>query len=925
MRIRVETGLHAAGELVCERLRAAGHEATLQLADSKAFELGYRRDLPLATVTALLGAIEPLSPSIKPLTALPDGDACDAVLSLGDTQELGHWDVDIHVDERGFSERVGAALRGLGLRIDDTDVEEISNDELRYGGATPFARQMVRLALDGLGVRGVREVKAWGDGDNDIWLYLRDPSLLGLPLRERLGVEIVSDDLEDAEALATLLRGRGFTKTRSASLPTVGRARFAVEVGGFDADGETRDALVSLVELHLADREADPAAYPVRVTDERGRLTDARIELPIRALRESRLRPWAGEARERWDIEVRTDTPAAGARAAALLQEAGFEEIRVSSVSAGLIDVTIRHDDEGATVAAELAELLEGAAFSSEPPRRLLAEVPADTVVIDLPADDGRSRETRVHEAAAAWRCSLRCPDPAAFEGLQHDLRAIPWSNFETETEEVDDAEIQYGGAPPALVAVVADLVHARTGRRLVTRKAWGDDDHDIWIRLDGGSSSGGEHATDEETHLDLHGWLADADEDDEDAATVALLDVGASLLRIAEITLPRRADLLPDERALVPEAAPFAGWCLDGGTAETLAHVAESVALAEPCLLEGETSVSKTSVIQYLAMLLGQPVVRLNLNGQTDTGELVGRFVPRDDPPREGEPAHPWRWQDGLIVQAMRRGWWVVLDELNLAEPQILERLNPVLERYPSLVLTEHRGEVIGSGGDPISPHFRIFATMNPAEYAGRSALSPAYRDRWRGYRYVRAPGEGEYLAMLRFLVFGEQPDVRVLGRSYLGTLGEAPLAALAELEGIEAFLRALARFQSGIEHAASSRDSALGNRRKERYVFTRRGLLALMEYLALHANLGAGSVRALRRALLRYFVARVHPGADQALVARLLDAAGIGPGVWDPDALDAALHEDPDDDDDDDADDEGDSDDWVDDDEDDGDDIPF
>ena len=42
------------------------------------------------------------------------------------------------------------------------------------------------------------------------------------------------------------------------------------------------------------------------------------------------------------------------------------------------------------------------------------------------------------------------------------------------------------------------------------------------------------------------------------------------------------------------------------------------------------------------------------------------------------------WRWQDGLVVQAMKHGWWVLLDEVNLAEPQILERLNSVLERDP-------------------------------------------------------------------------------------------------------------------------------------------------------------------------------------------------------------------------------------------------
>ena len=68
---------------------------------------------------------------------------------------------------------------------------------------------------------------------------------------------------------------------------------------------------------------------------------------------------------------------------------------------------------------------------------------------------------------------------------------------------------------------------------------------------------------------------------------------------------------------------------------------VAQAVALREPCLLEGVTSTSKTSSILYLAALLNQPVVRLNLNGQTDTGELVGRFVPEhriDDLPLDPE-----------------------------------------------------------------------------------------------------------------------------------------------------------------------------------------------------------------------------------------------------------------------------------------------
>src|SRR5262249_54533204 len=181
-----------------------------------------------------------------------------------------------------------------------------------------------------------------------------------------------------------------------------------------------------------------------------------------------------------------------------------------------------------------------------------------------------------------------------------------------------------------------------------------------------------------------------------------SFVEVTADRVRVANVWLPRRE---PSDEPFIPGPAGFAHFCLDGRTAETLAHLAAAVALREPCLMEGETSTSKTSTVLYLASLLRQPVVRINLNGQTDTGELVGRYVPpaqsegvrsqesgvRVQAPSDSSltpdscsltPVSQWRWQDGPVVMALKRGWWVLLDEVNLAEPQILERLNSVLER---------------------------------------------------------------------------------------------------------------------------------------------------------------------------------------------------------------------------------------------------
>ena len=197
----------------------------------------------------------------------------------------------------------------------------------------------------------------------------------------------------------------------------------------------------------------------------------------------------------------------------------------------------------------------------------------------------------------------------------------------------------------------------------------------------------------------------------------------------VADIVLPKSHR--PDH-PLTPSLSRFRHICLDSKTLAVLRRIAVSVHLREPLLLQGATGTSKTSLILYLAALLEQPVLRMNLNGQTDASELVGKFLPGSG---DGGPA--WRWCDGAAPKAMKDGLWLILDEVNLSEPQVIERLNPVLEDDPVLVISEHEDESVRAAED-----FRIFGTMNPAEYSGRSTLSPAYRNRWR-MAIVESAGE--------------------------------------------------------------------------------------------------------------------------------------------------------------------------------------
>jgi len=138
------------------------------------------------------------------------------------------------------------------------------------------------------------------------------------------------------------------------------------------------------------------------------------------------------------------------------------------------------------------------------------------------------------------------------------------------------------------------------------------------------------------------------------------------------------------------------------------------------PVLIEGPTSTGKTSTIEYLAKRTGHRFVRINNHEHTDIQEYLGTYV---SDPTTGKLV----FQDGLLVRALRRGDWIVLDELNLAPTDVLEALNRLLDDNRELVIPETQ-EVVRP-----HPNFLLFATQNPPGlYGGRKVLSRAFRNRF-------------------------------------------------------------------------------------------------------------------------------------------------------------------------------------------------
>lgn len=138
------------------------------------------------------------------------------------------------------------------------------------------------------------------------------------------------------------------------------------------------------------------------------------------------------------------------------------------------------------------------------------------------------------------------------------------------------------------------------------------------------------------------------------------------------------------------------------------------------PVLLVGDTGAGKTAMVRELAQRKGIELFRLNLTGQTGVDEFLGKWL--------ASPEAGTYWLDGLLVRAMKEGKWIVLDEINMALPEILSALHSLLDDDRKVVIKEKDGETIHPHED-----FRLFATMNPEdEYAGTKELNKAFLSRF-------------------------------------------------------------------------------------------------------------------------------------------------------------------------------------------------
>jgi len=193
-----------------------------------------------------------------------------------------------------------------------------------------------------------------------------------------------------------------------------------------------------------------------------------------------------------------------------------------------------------------------------------------------------------------------------------------------------------------------------------------------------------------------------------------------------------------------VPKREQYADFINDKEVALPLQRdIAIAFLSGEPLLVDGGTSLGKTTTVRKMAAELGWEIHYANLNGATDVEDLMGRYIPN---PHKSKPEDPeYIFADGKVTSGLRQEEGktkiVILDEFNASAPNILIRLHEVLdalERGGDVILSEDASEAV-----PVNKErTKIIALMNPPGkgYFGREPLDPAQLRRWV---YKKLPSE--------------------------------------------------------------------------------------------------------------------------------------------------------------------------------------
>jgi len=171
----------------------------------------------------------------------------------------------------------------------------------------------------------------------------------------------------------------------------------------------------------------------------------------------------------------------------------------------------------------------------------------------------------------------------------------------------------------------------------------------------------------------------------------------------------------------------------LDGGLLMTeqmqtiIDETLPAITRGEPTLFVGETGGAKTALAEYMVQTyFGVDPEFVSAYGDVNSYQLMGKQELREE-----NGASVSEFVPGPIIRAMEQGTPLILDEINAMPPELLKRLNKIMQLRPGdrFAVQEDSGKIV-----EVQPGFCIIATANEKSkrYKGVDDLSVEFQNRF-------------------------------------------------------------------------------------------------------------------------------------------------------------------------------------------------
>ncbi|MCM3743138.1 MoxR family ATPase [Sporosarcina luteola] len=154
-------------------------------------------------------------------------------------------------------------------------------------------------------------------------------------------------------------------------------------------------------------------------------------------------------------------------------------------------------------------------------------------------------------------------------------------------------------------------------------------------------------------------------------------------------------------------------------------------VVLKKPVLLKGPSGSGKTKLAQSISHFFNQPMHSVNCSVDLDAESLLGFKTINAS---SGQSII--EFVEGPVVQAMKEGHILYIDEINMAKPETLPILHSVLD-HRRMLTNPFTSEVIHA-----HPDFTVIAAINEG-YVGTSPMNEALKNRFISYSIPYLSGE--------------------------------------------------------------------------------------------------------------------------------------------------------------------------------------